>query len=179
MTRKLGENIQREWDSDLLACEVWDALQLFNSDPPAAFAGLTELAEGGSALAMLYLGAAYFRGRGGTVPDAKLGEYWTERSARAGSIEAAFGRVRDDVRNAPRPLDVDLILVGDRRSDDDQLVLPHPRAHERAFVLAPWHDVDPDAVLPGHGPVADLLVRVDQGGVRRSDLPLVLQEAES
>jgi 2-amino-4-hydroxy-6-hydroxymethyldihydropteridine diphosphokinase len=46
-------------------------------------------------------------------------------------------------------------------------------------VLAPWHDLDPHAVLPGYGPVAALLARVDQDGIRRSDVPLVLQEAGS
>jgi 2-amino-4-hydroxy-6-hydroxymethyldihydropteridine diphosphokinase len=49
------------------------------------------------------------------------------------------------------------------------LVLPHPRAHERAFVLLPWADVDPAAVLPGRGPVAALLAAVDATGVRRRD----------
>ena len=42
-------------------------------------------------------------------------------------------------------------------SDDPVLTLPHPRAHERAFVLVPWHDVDPDAEIPGHGRIADLI----------------------
>ncbi len=56
---------------------------------------------------------------------------------RALAIESAFGRQRGDVPNAPRTLDVDLITVGDRRADDETLRLPHPRAHQRAFVLAP------------------------------------------
>ena len=71
--------------------------------------------------------------------------------------------------NAPRTLDVDLIVVGDRRSDDDALRLPHPRAAERAFVLRPWLDVDPGADLLGHGPVADLLAAVGESGVERRD----------
>ncbi len=54
------------------------------------------------------------------------------------------------------------------------LTLPHPRAHERAFVLAPWHDIDPEATLPGRGPVAGLLAGLDRGGVRRQP-DLVLQ----
>ena len=93
-------------------------------------------------------------------------------------IEAVFDRVRL-VRWGARTLDIDIITVDGERSDDPDLTLPHPRAHERAFVLAPWHDVDPDAVLPGHGPVADLLARVGQAGIRRSEVPLVLQEAGS
>ena len=64
-----------------------------------------------------------------------------------------------EVRWGPRTLDVDLIVVGDEISDDPELTLPHPRAHERAFVLAPWHDVEPGAEIPGRGriPLADLL----------------------
>jgi 2-amino-4-hydroxy-6-hydroxymethyldihydropteridine diphosphokinase len=93
---------------------------------------------------------------------------------RAQAIEDAFGRDRtSEVRNAPRTLDVDLILVGDRRCDDPRLVLPHPRAHERAFVLAPWNDVEPDAEIPGVGLVVDLLDKVGTDGVvRRDDLEL-------
>jgi 2-amino-4-hydroxy-6-hydroxymethyldihydropteridine diphosphokinase len=91
-------------------------------------------------------------------------------------IEAAFDRVRL-VRWGPRTLDIDIVTVAGERSDDPELTLPHPRAHERAFVLAPWHDVDPDAVLPGWGPVADLLAAVDQAGIRRSGI--VIQEAGS
>lgn len=95
---------------------------------------------------------------------------------RAQAIETAFGRQRSEVRNAPRPLDVDLIVVGDRLANDDDLVLPHPKAHERAFVLAPWHDVEPDAELLGQGPVAELLEKVsDQALTRRDDLSLNAQ----
>ena len=80
-------------------------------------------------------------------------------------IEADFGRVRAE-RFGPRTLDIDLIDYAGQVSDEDELTLPHPRAHERAFVLAPWHDVDPDAELPGRGPVARLLAAVNQVGVR-------------
>src|SRR6476659_7917767 len=88
---------------------------------------------------------------------------------RALAIEDAFERERSEVHNAPRTLDVDLIVVGDRRSDDEFLRLPHPRAAERAFVLRPWLDVDPGADLLGHGPVADLLAAVGESGVQRRD----------
>ena len=95
---------------------------------------------------------------------------------RALAIEDAFERERSEVRNAPRTLDVDLIVVGDRRSDEESLRLPHPRAHERAFVLRPWLDVDPTAELPERGAVADLLDQVDQDGIKvREDLVLEIQ----
>jgi 2-amino-4-hydroxy-6-hydroxymethyldihydropteridine diphosphokinase len=90
---------------------------------------------------------------------------------RAHAIEDAFGRERDehDVPNAPRTLDVDLIVVGDRRGNDASLRLPHPRAAERAFVLQPWFDVEPDAVLPDAGPIAELLEKTDRSGILRLD----------
>ena len=81
--------------------------------------------------------------------------------ARAHELEQAAGRTRD-VRFGPRTLDVDVISVtGDDGtpvlSDDPALTLPHPRAHERAFVLVPWLTLEPGAVLPGRGAVADLV----------------------
>ncbi len=92
---------------------------------------------------------------------------------RALAIEDAFDRERSDVVNAPRTLDVDLILVGDRRSDTESLRLPHPKAHQRAFVLKPWYDLEPDAVFPDHGPIADLLADIGLDGVKpREDLAL-------
>ena len=93
--------------------------------------------------------------------------------------ELAAGRVRM-VRFGPRTLDVDIISYGDVTSTDPRLTLPHPRAHERAFVLAPWLDVRPDAWLPGWGPVADLLAGIGSDGVqRRADLALRLPERAS
>ena len=80
--------------------------------------------------------------------------------------EQALGRVRDQ-RWGPRTLDVDLIACDDEVTGDPELTLPHPRAHERAFVLLPWLDVDAGARLVGFGSVADLLARVDQTGVTR------------
>jgi 2-amino-4-hydroxy-6-hydroxymethyldihydropteridine diphosphokinase len=95
---------------------------------------------------------------------------------RALAIEDAFDRVREVQKNAPRTLDVDLIAVGDRRSDDNLLKLPHPRAKERAFVLQPWHDVEPDAVLLDAGPVKELLQGADASGITlRDDLALDMQ----
>jgi 2-amino-4-hydroxy-6-hydroxymethyldihydropteridine diphosphokinase len=86
--------------------------------------------------------------------------------ARCGAAEAAAGRERT-VRWGPRTLDVDIIACGAETSTDPDLTLPHPRAHERAFVLAPWLELDRHAVLPGAGPVAALLAAAGQGGVRR------------
>jgi 2-amino-4-hydroxy-6-hydroxymethyldihydropteridine diphosphokinase len=83
---------------------------------------------------------------------------------RAHELEQAAGRTRD-VRWGPRTLDVDVVTVtGDDGvpvvSDDPALTLPHPRAHERAFVLVPWAALDPAAELPGRGKVADLLAEL-------------------
>ena len=71
-------------------------------------------------------------------------------------IEDEFGRERHE-RWGDRTLDIDLIVFGGAIIADEQLTVPHPRAHERDFVLAPWLDLDPDAVLIGHGRVAALL----------------------
>lgn len=91
---------------------------------------------------------------------------------RAHTIEVAAQRTRE-VRWGPRTLDVDIIAYGAETSSDPVLTLPHPRAHERAFVLAPWLDADPGAVLPGRGRVAALLTALPAtlpgGGVRRRD----------
>lgn len=85
---------------------------------------------------------------------------------RAQDAEQAAGRERT-LRWGPRTLDVDVVVADGPVPDD--LLLPHPRAHERAFVLLPWSVVDPQAVLPGHGPVVDLLVGMDTSGLRRRD----------
>ncbi|MFJ8182926.1 2-amino-4-hydroxy-6-hydroxymethyldihydropteridine diphosphokinase [Streptomyces sp. NPDC096105] len=95
---------------------------------------------------------------------------------RAQAVEEAFHRVRDE-RWGPRTLDVDIVSYAGLHSDDPRLTLPHPRAHERAFVLAPWLDIEPAAELPGHGPVAGLLDAVTREGVTpRADLELRLPE---
>ncbi|MYT33479.1 MULTISPECIES: 2-amino-4-hydroxy-6-hydroxymethyldihydropteridine diphosphokinase [unclassified Streptomyces] len=95
---------------------------------------------------------------------------------RGHAIEEAFERVRDE-RWGPRTIDVDILAYQDVRSDDPRLTLPHPRAHERAFVLVPWHDIDPEAEVPGRGAVAALLAAVGSEGVNlRADLELRLPE---
>jgi 2-amino-4-hydroxy-6-hydroxymethyldihydropteridine diphosphokinase len=95
------------------------------------------------------------------------------------AAETAASRVRT-VHWGPRTLDVDIITYGDETSADPELMLPHPRAHERAFVLAPWLEVDPQAVLPGRGTVADLLAAIGTAGVRRrAELSLTLPAGAS
>jgi len=71
-------------------------------------------------------------------------------------IERAHGRVRE-IPNGPRTLDLDIVLYGDRVIDEPGLRVPHPRAHERAFVLEPLVEAWPDAVIPGHGRARDCL----------------------
>jgi 2-amino-4-hydroxy-6-hydroxymethyldihydropteridine diphosphokinase len=85
--------------------------------------------------------------------------------------ERAAGRVRE-WRWGPRTLDVDIVDVDGESLDDADLTLPHPRAHERAFVLVPWLDVEPDATLTARGRVADLVAALpvaERDGVRRRD----------
>jgi 2-amino-4-hydroxy-6-hydroxymethyldihydropteridine diphosphokinase len=94
--------------------------------------------------------------------------------ALAHRVEDAHGRVRLE-HWGPRTLDVDVLAVGGTTSDRPELTLPHPRAHERAFVLVPWADVDPDFVVPGRGRVRDLLAVLppaDRAGVRPTDVRL-------
>ncbi|HEU0256332.1 MAG TPA: 2-amino-4-hydroxy-6-hydroxymethyldihydropteridine diphosphokinase [Microbacteriaceae bacterium] len=84
------------------------------------------------------------------------------------AIEDAHGRVRT-TRWGARTLDIDIIDYDGRRLDDPTLTLPHPRAGERAFVLVPWLDVDPGALLVGRGPVADLVGSVDDEATPHAD----------
>jgi len=90
--------------------------------------------------------------------------------ARCQELEKAADRQRD-VRWGPRTLDVDVITVDVHGhpviSEDLKLILPHPRAAERAFVLLPWAEIDPTADLPGAGPIADLLEGLDTTGITR------------
>lgn len=102
--------------------------------------------------------------------------------ARARQLEQQAGRQRSERRYGPRTLDVDVVAAWDGAgepvtSTDPELILPHPRAHLRAFVLRPWLDVEPYARLPGHGWLRDLVlvepVATDMGGLQaRPDLAL-------
>jgi 2-amino-4-hydroxy-6-hydroxymethyldihydropteridine diphosphokinase len=74
-------------------------------------------------------------------------------------IENKLGRKRE-IHWGPRTIDLDLIVVGDEVVVSDVLVLPHPRAHERKFVLEPWLEIDPTAQIPGIGPVESILQRI-------------------
>ena len=81
-------------------------------------------------------------------------------------IERTFGRVRD-FRNAPRTLDLDLLLYADLMFHEPGLTLPHPRMHERAFVLLPLVEIAPDCEIPGKGKVKNWLVRVGDQAITR------------
>jgi 2-amino-4-hydroxy-6-hydroxymethyldihydropteridine diphosphokinase len=88
------------------------------------------------------------------------------------SLERDAGRVRE-LRWGPRTLDVDIVTVDEVRSADPELLLPHPGTADRATVLIPWLDVEPDAVLLDRGPVRDLLGLLSTGDVTpRPDLML-------
>lgn len=74
-------------------------------------------------------------------------------------IEKALGRERIE-HWGPRTIDLDLIQYGSLLSYADELMLPHPRAHERRFVLEPWSEIEPDAILLTHGKISDLLAQL-------------------
>ncbi len=82
------------------------------------------------------------------------------------TIEAGHARVRKE-KNGPRTLDLDVLIFDDLQVDDAQLVTPHPRMHERAFVLVPLLEIAPQAKIPGKGPAREWLARIGSGGVRR------------
>jgi 2-amino-4-hydroxy-6-hydroxymethyldihydropteridine diphosphokinase len=84
------------------------------------------------------------------------------------AIERRQGRLRRaGQRNAPRTLDLDLLLYAQQTRDDPALTLPHPGAHERDFVLLPLAEIAPEAVIPGRGAVLDLLAGCARYGVQR------------
>jgi 2-amino-4-hydroxy-6-hydroxymethyldihydropteridine diphosphokinase len=83
------------------------------------------------------------------------------------AIERVHGRVRAGARGGPRTLDLDLLMYGAEVRHAAVLTLPHPRLHERAFVLAPLAEIEPDLVVPGRGPVGVLLARCAGQRVQR------------
>lgn len=88
------------------------------------------------------------------------------------ALEKEFGRQQKKCLNEPRPLDLDLITFGQETRATPQLILPHPRAHQRRFVLAPLSELAPDLVLPGQSQTAQqLLAQLDPAGevLRLSD----------
>lgn len=94
--------------------------------------------------------------------------------ARLKAIEADMGR-RPGPQNGPREIDLDVLLYDELVRDTPAPALPHPRMHERAFVLRPLADIAPEAVIPGQGTVRDLLSRLTEQGTRvwpqKLDLP--------
>ena len=98
--------------------------------------------------------AAAFEARAGLTPESLLHDLK--------ALEREYGREENPPRNAPRELDLDLLLYGDERRDTETFTLPHPRAVDRLFVLAPAAEVLPDAVWPGTGRrIRELLARLD------------------
>ena len=81
--------------------------------------------------------------------------------AAVNAIEADHGRVRA-LRWGDRTLDIDIISFADLEIESPELTIPHPRAAERAFVLAPWFEIEPAATIVGHGPIAELLDRLER-----------------
>jgi 2-amino-4-hydroxy-6-hydroxymethyldihydropteridine diphosphokinase len=106
------------------------------------------------------------------IVDDPTADAWTWLH-RAQSLEQRAGRVRTQ-HWGPRTLDVDIVTVDGTTSDHPDLLLPHPGTPTRPTVLIPWLDVEPDAALPSHGPIADLLTKLDTTGIHRRD-DLVLQ----
>ena len=149
-------NLQGAVDSLADTPEVWVTAvsSVYETAPVDVARGLQGLPERDRAARHDALGAHAARARA-----------WPSRRRTAAS---ATGE-----RNAPRTLDVDLIVVGDRRADEEDLSLPHPRAAERAFVLVPWLELEPEAEIPGAGPVAELLEKTGREGVTlREDIEL-------
>ncbi len=91
------------------------------------------------------------------------------------AIERALGRVRDGERWGPRRIDLDLLVYGDQRVDEEGLVVPHPRLRERAFVLVPLAEVAPSVEVPGQGRVDALLAGVDASACTRLDIAAPVQ----
>ena len=89
------------------------------------------------------------------------------------SIEQKLGRTRQ-FRNAPRTIDIDILLYNQVMHNSPQLILPHPRMHERAFVLRPLLEIAPDIHIPGHGTASALLTAVREQRIERLSDPVLL-----
>jgi 2-amino-4-hydroxy-6-hydroxymethyldihydropteridine diphosphokinase len=90
------------------------------------------------------------------------------------SVERALGRLPGGVRHGPRPIDVDLLLLGRTQLSSERLTLPHPEVGARRFVLVPLLELDPDLDVPGIGRLADALAALGEGqAVRRAGAPLI------
>jgi len=90
------------------------------------------------------------------------------------TVELELGRVPGGIRHGPRPIDVDVLLLGEIELRRDRLTLPHPEVAARRFVLVPLLELDPDLVMPGGGRLADALGALAEGqAVRRAGPPLV------
>jgi len=88
------------------------------------------------------------------------------------SIECAQGRTRDGIRWGPRTIDLDLLIYGDEIIDEPGLQVPHPEIPERAFVLVPMAEIDPDLLIPGHASIDELLGLIDTTEVIKIGEPL-------
>jgi 2-amino-4-hydroxy-6-hydroxymethyldihydropteridine diphosphokinase len=78
-------------------------------------------------------------------------------------IERRLGRMREGPRFGPRTIDLDLLVYGDERLDEPGLQVPHPRLHERMFALEPLFELDPALVVPGRGPVSEMIAGIQSG----------------
>jgi len=84
-------------------------------------------------------------------------------------IEDRHGRIRGAERWGPRTLDLDLLLYGDVQMQTTRITLPHPRLHERNFVLYPLYELAPALIIPGHGALAELIKRCPAQGLKKHD----------
>ncbi len=78
-------------------------------------------------------------------------------------IESELGRTRDGARWGPRVIDLDVLVYAESQLNEPDLIVPHPRLHERAFALMPLHDLSPELEVPGRASVRELLQRLDPG----------------
>jgi 2-amino-4-hydroxy-6-hydroxymethyldihydropteridine diphosphokinase len=130
---------------------IWGAVHMLAFNPDVAVAAVSELRETDP---VGYLDQPPFLNAAAALD--------TELSPRALldlllTVERELGRSRDGPRFGPRTIDLDLLLYGDETVDEPGLTVPHPRLHERVFVVEPLAELDPDLVVPGRGPVQALL----------------------